>query len=111
MLTPKETIELASYLQLAQDSKSKRRALSDEIIEALGLKHVQNRRVGGLMGASPLSGGERRRLSVGMIYSISLLHISCQLFFLWYYSKISYQSFLSIHSSRACYGPQSILRR
>lgn len=70
MLTPKETVELASYLQLAQESKTKRRALSQEIIDALGLSHVQKRRIGGsrwsFAGAS-LSGGERRRLSVGMM--------------------------------------------
>jgi len=70
MLTPKETIDLASYLQLAQDSKMKRQALSQEIIEGLGLSHVQERRIGG-----GLSGGERRRLSVGMpIYHFFMSH-------------------------------------
>ena len=64
MLTPKETIELASYLQLAKDSKSNRQALSQEIIDALGLSHVQKRRIGG-RGSGGLSGGEIRRLSVG----------------------------------------------
>jgi ABC-type multidrug transport system ATPase subunit len=73
MLTPNETVDLASYLQLAQYSKTKRQALSQEIIEALGLSHVQKRRIGGgrwsFSGAS-LSGGERRRLSVGKIYNL-----------------------------------------
>jgi ABC-type multidrug transport system ATPase subunit len=72
MLTPKETVDLASYLQLALTSKAKRLALSEQIIEALGLSHVENRRIGGgralLFSGASLSGGERRRLSVGTLH-------------------------------------------
>jgi len=74
MLTPREIMELAAFLQLPQ-SKVDTEAinLKDEvsrILYSLGLSHVENRTVGsrslGEDNSHGLSGGERRRLSVAV---------------------------------------------
>jgi len=69
MLTPKETIELAAILQLPS-SKHERQNTVDNILGSLGLKAHENRRIGerviGSSNKGGLSGGERRRLSVGV---------------------------------------------
>ena len=70
MLTPRETINLAAFLQL-NIVKKDRDMLVDKIFNSLGLRSVENRRIGefdtidGLFGR--LSGGERRRLSLGKL--------------------------------------------
>ena len=72
MLTPRETLHLATFLQLGLD-KGDRKRLVDQTLDKLGLRHVQSRRIGspsigesGNIKSGSLSGGERRRLSVGM---------------------------------------------
>ena len=82
MLTTRETVDLAAFLQLGNIGKSERDEILDSIIDSLGLRHVESRRIGGdLYGQSSngsgsagglgcLSGGERRRLSVGKLVPI-----------------------------------------
>lgn len=74
MLTPRETIDLAAFLQL-DFNNHKRTQLVTTILDSLGLKVVESRTIGdqmasqvGMIGSFTsgcLSGGERRRLSVG----------------------------------------------
>lgn len=59
MLTVRETVELAAFLQLGGDGADRRRVV-DGILDSLGLSAVENRRIGFL------SGGERRRLSFAL---------------------------------------------
>jgi ABC-type multidrug transport system ATPase subunit len=73
MLTARETIELAAFLQLpGHQRKKERKHTVNTILESLGLKAHQHRRIGERVtgGTSTskggLSGGERRRLSVGV---------------------------------------------
>ena len=73
MLTPRETLNLATYLQLGIN-KSQRDILVDRTLDKLGLRHVESRRIGnptlgssGNISSGSLSGGERRRLSVGRV--------------------------------------------
>ena len=74
-LTPRETVKLAAFLQLDQGADEQNR-LVDSILDSLGLRNVEARSVGdqlnnsggGVLGkksGGSLSGGERRRLSVG----------------------------------------------
>lgn len=77
MLTPRETIQLAAFLQLKIDEEAttiettttRREEAVDRILDSLGLRDAESRRIGqpddlrGFFGC--LSGGERRRLSVG----------------------------------------------
>ena len=65
MLTPRETVSLASFLQLRIPS-SARAKIVDRTIESLGLSHVQHYRVGDRRTGSGLNGGERRRLAVAV---------------------------------------------
>ncbi|KAI2491200.1 ABC-2 type transporter [Fragilaria crotonensis] len=69
LLTVRETMELAAYLEYPNSPKSKRSDLIDRTLDALGLASVAHRHVGedrsSRTGAG-LSGGERRRLSVGL---------------------------------------------
>jgi len=70
MLTPKETINLAAFLQLSKLERETRGELVDHILDSLGLRDVESRRIGhpddlgGFYGC--LSGGQRRRLSVAL---------------------------------------------
>ena len=71
MLTPRETLYLATFLQLNLN-QAERDVLIDDTLDKLGLRHVESRQIGSpiigdsgsIIGGS-LSGGERRRLSVG----------------------------------------------
>ena len=83
MLTPRETINLAAFLQLDID-RYEREDLVDNILDSLGLRSVESRKIGDQItgqagnsgsGGGCLSGGERRRLSVGkIIYIINGMH-------------------------------------
>ena len=71
MLTPRETLHIATFLQLDVD-RLEREILISNTLDKLGLRHVQTRRIGdptyshsGNVASGSLSGGERRRLSVG----------------------------------------------
>lgn len=65
-LTCRETLEFAADLRLpSSSSHESRRALVDEVILELGLKECANTRVGDSMHKG-LSGGEKRRLSIGI---------------------------------------------
>ena len=68
MLTVRETLELAAYLEFPMKSKWERDELIDRNLDALGLAKVAHRPIGDrtLQGGAGLSGGERRRLSVGL---------------------------------------------
>ena len=68
MLTVRETLELAAYLEFPTKSKATRDDLVDRNLDALGLAKVANRPIGdrSLTNRAGLSGGERRRLSVGL---------------------------------------------
>lgn len=71
MLTPRETLHLATYLQLNLNHLE-RESLIDDTLDKLGLRHVESSQIGspiigdsGSVTGGSLSGGERRRLSVG----------------------------------------------
>ena len=75
MLTPRETLDLAAYLQLSGCDGATRRQIVDSVLAALGLTSVADRTVGGRSldggmiaggGRGGLSGGERRRLSLAV---------------------------------------------
>ncbi len=82
MLTPRETLQLATYLQLNLN-KSEREVLIDDTLDKLGLRHVESRQIGspiigesGNIHGGSLSGGERRRLSVGKyLYNLLYAHL------------------------------------
>jgi len=66
MLTVKETVALATFLQLDMTQREQD-TLAGEILDSLGLTKVQNHRIGEMGGKSGgLSGGERRRVSVAL---------------------------------------------
>ncbi len=74
MLTPRETLNIATFLQLGGIDESEREVLIDNTLDKLGLRHIESRRIGdpvighsGNIASGSLSGGERRRLSVGKI--------------------------------------------
>jgi ABC-type multidrug transport system ATPase subunit/ABC-type multidrug transport system permease subunit len=68
MLTVRETLDLAAYLEFPTKSKAIRDDLVGRNLDALGLAKVANRPIGhrSLNHRGGLSGGERRRLSVGL---------------------------------------------
>ena len=70
MLTPKETLDLAAYLQLSGCDAAERRRVVDSMLDSLGLASVADRSIGDrTMGGGDgggLSGGERRRLSLAV---------------------------------------------
>ena len=74
-LTVKETLKYAALLRLpwGMPYKAKMQRVED-ILQLLGLKHVENARIGGVF-LRGISGGERRRVSIGieLITSPSLL--------------------------------------
>ena len=65
MLTPREVLYLASFLQLSVPP-STRAQIVDRTIESLGLQHIQYNSIGDRQTSSGISGGERRRLAVGI---------------------------------------------
>lgn len=70
MLTPRETLDLAAYLQLSGCDAAERRRVVDSMLDSLGLSNVADRSIGDrTMGGGDgggLSGGERRRLSLAV---------------------------------------------
>ena len=85
MLTPRETLHLATYLQLNLDT-FERENLIDDTLDKLGLRHVESRQIGspiigdsGSVTAGSLSGGERRRLSVGKIRFHAMIYLLLKL--------------------------------
>jgi ABC-type multidrug transport system ATPase subunit len=67
MLTTREAIDMAAFLEFPHLPKSKRNKLVDSSLDALGLASVQNRPIGDRsLGRGGLSGGEKRRLSVAL---------------------------------------------
>jgi ABC-type multidrug transport system ATPase subunit len=67
MLTTREAVDMAAFLQFPQLRKSKRDELVESSLDALGLKTVQHRPIGDrTTGSGGLSGGEKRRLSVAL---------------------------------------------
>jgi ABC-type multidrug transport system ATPase subunit len=67
MLTVEETLRLAAFLELPHLPAKRRQQLVHSHLDALGLAHAADRRIGDYVGGgSRLSGGERRRLSVAL---------------------------------------------
>lgn len=69
LLTVRETLDLAAFLELPHVAVQDRHALVQSLLESLGLKHVANRKIGSWFSfhdEGRLSGGERRRLSVAL---------------------------------------------
>ena len=78
LLTPRETLQLAAFLELPHWKNSDRQALVRRQLESLGLLHVADHSVGSSTDSMSsttsllqlpqhqLSGGERRRLSVAL---------------------------------------------
>ena len=79
MLTTRETLELASFLEVPHVSRKVRSMKVDSTLDALGLRHVAHRAIGDSSagsGGPRLSGGEKRRLSVGVeLMTASTLHL------------------------------------
>jgi ABC-type multidrug transport system ATPase subunit len=67
MLTTREAVDMAAFLEFPNLPKSKRNELVESSLDALGLKNVQHRPIGDrTLGRGGLSGGEKRRLSVAL---------------------------------------------
>lgn len=66
MLTPREILSFAAFLQLPISCKSSRDFIVDKTISSLGLEHIQHNIVGDRRLGQGISGGEKRRLSVGV---------------------------------------------
>jgi ABC-type multidrug transport system ATPase subunit len=66
LMTVKETLDLAAFLQLPTFSKRQRQRRVKSILTSLGLKDLQHRRVGESSNQRSLSGGEKRRLSLAI---------------------------------------------
>ncbi|KAI8621918.1 P-loop containing nucleoside triphosphate hydrolase protein [Chytriomyces sp. MP71] len=65
-LTVRETLYFSAKLRLPESMTSKEKMTRvDEVLDTLGLSHVANSRVGGF-GMRGISGGERRRVSIGV---------------------------------------------
>lgn len=67
MLTVRETLEMAAFLELPEFSAVQREERVRATIDSLGLAKVENRRIGGeslILSNQGLSGGEQRRLSL-----------------------------------------------
>jgi ABC-type multidrug transport system ATPase subunit len=66
MLTVKETLELAAFLELPQFTESQRVTRLKATMDSLGLTKLGNRMIGDSAMHKGLSGGERRRLSLAL---------------------------------------------
>ncbi|KAJ1548636.1 hypothetical protein HK405_001545, partial [Cladochytrium tenue] len=65
-LTVREALEFSASLRLPESvGASERRARVNDVMEALGLSHVADTRIGGF-GKRGISGGEKRRVSIGI---------------------------------------------
>jgi ABC-type multidrug transport system ATPase subunit len=66
MLTVKETLEMAAFLELPHFTERQRQAQVRATMDSLGLRSVEHRAVGdpSIMHKGGLSGGELRRLSL-----------------------------------------------
>lgn len=65
-LTTRETLEFAARLRLPESmTRQQKEARADEVLNLLGLRHCASVVVGGEM-LKGLSGGEKRRLSIGI---------------------------------------------
>eukprot|EP00980_Cylindrotheca_fusiformis_P013319 scaffold3389_cov119-Cylindrotheca_fusiformis.AAC.11 len=66
MLTVKETLEMAAFLELPLFTEKQRKARVRATMDSLGLRKIENRAVGGPPNTNKgsLSGGEQRRLSL-----------------------------------------------
>ena len=66
MLTVKETLELAAFLELPQFTELQRLRRVNGILDSLGLSKLKDRKIGDSAMHQGLSGGERRRLSLAL---------------------------------------------
>lgn len=66
MLTVRETLEMAAFLELPHFTERQRQARVRATMDSLGLRKVEDRAVGdpSIMNKGGLSGGEQRRLSL-----------------------------------------------
>ncbi|KAK5665662.1 hypothetical protein QVD99_007310 [Batrachochytrium dendrobatidis] len=65
-MTVREVLEFSAALRLPESlTRIERQQRVDEVLEELGLSHIQNSRVGNSMKRG-ISGGEKRRLSIGV---------------------------------------------
>lgn len=63
--TPREALEFAAELKVSNLSPEERRKKIDDLIEVLGLKHVQDTVIGSPLQKT-ISGGERKRTAIGV---------------------------------------------
>lgn len=75
-LTARELFTFAAKIRLNMDDKTANKRV-DQILERLSLVNCQNTRVGGYLGKRGVSGGERKRVSIGyeLITNPSLLFL------------------------------------
>ena len=66
MLTVRETLELAAFLELPHFTSRQRSRRVQTTLDALGLTKLQLRRIGNSFQNNGLSGGEQRRLSLAL---------------------------------------------
>lgn len=67
-LTPRETLEFAASLRLPVSiDRTARRELVERTLRELGLSEVADNLIGGGTGKKGISGGERRRVSIGLL--------------------------------------------
>lgn len=65
-LTVREVLDFSAALRLPESmSKEQKRNRVDEILKQLGISHIADSKVGGLSRRG-ISGGEKRRLSIGV---------------------------------------------
>jgi ABC-type multidrug transport system ATPase subunit len=66
-MTVRETLLFSANLRLPESmSADKKAAIVNEILEELGLSHVRDSFIGGANAMRGISGGERRRVSIGI---------------------------------------------
>ncbi|KAJ3222772.1 hypothetical protein HK099_001940 [Clydaea vesicula] len=76
-LTVKETLQFSANLRLPEAyTKAEKEKIVDETLETLGLSHIANSYIGG-NGVRGISGGEKRRVSIGveLVTSPSILFL------------------------------------
>ena len=66
MLTVRETLELAAFLELPTATKSDRSQRIQATMDSLGLSRLKDRKIGDATIHQGLSGGEKRRLSLAL---------------------------------------------